>query len=252
MRVFFVGAGPGDPDLMTIKAHRLLSACRICIYAGSLVSPEVVDLIPGKAEKYDSAELDLENIIEIMRRARARDMDVVRLHSGDPSIYGAIQEQMRELDREGIEYEVVPGVSSFQAAAAAICSELTAPEVSQTIVLTRTAGRTPVPETQNLQRLAATKATLCIFLSAGMIREAAQTLIEYYGPECPAAVVYRASWPDQEIIRGSLENIIQREDLARFKKTTMFIAGWALSSEPKSSKLYDPAFSHGYRRGSAE
>ena len=154
MKVIFVGAGPGDPDLLTLKAQKLLRRCRCCIYAGSLVSPAVIALLPRKARKHDSAQLALGEIIAICRKARDQGMDVVRLHSGDPSIYGAIREQMNELDRLGIAYEVVPGVSSFQAAAAALKTELTAPEVSQTIILTRVAGRTGVPREQSLSRLA--------------------------------------------------------------------------------------------------
>lgn len=252
MRVFFVGAGPGDPDLITVKGRRLVVGARICIYAGSLVSPELVDLIPPDAEKYDSAELTLEEIIDICRRASDRGVDVVRLHSGDPAIYGAIKEQMRELDREGIEYEVIPGLSSFQAAAAAIGAELTAPEISQTIILTRTAGRTPVPETEDLERLAATKATLCIFLSANKIREIAKQLMTHYGPDCPMAIVYRASWPDQEIVQDTLENIASREDIDGFRKTTMIIVGRALSKGSTKSKLYDADFSHAHRKGKKE
>jgi precorrin-4/cobalt-precorrin-4 C11-methyltransferase len=164
MNVYFIGAGPGDPELLTLKAKRLLNRCPICIFAGSLVNPAVLDHLPADAERYDSALMSLDEITVLFQLARQRDMDVIRLHSGDPSIYGAIREQMNELDRLGIGYEVVPGVSSFQAAAATLCTELTAPEISQTIILTRTAGRTPMPEDQDLLKLAKSNATLCIFL----------------------------------------------------------------------------------------
>ena len=197
MIVHFVGAGPGDPELLTLKAERLLTTCRICIYAGSLVSPGVLTLIPAEAEKHDSAGMSHEEVIAVCKEARDRGIDVVRLHSGDPSIYGATREQMNALDALAIPYDVCPGVSSFQAAAAALCTELTAPEVSQTIVLTRAAGRTPLPEAQELDRIARTQATLCIFLSVGKIAEIAATLAAHYGPDCPAAVVFRASWPDE-------------------------------------------------------
>ena len=160
MRVIFVGAGPGDPDLLTVLAARLIQSCQCCIYAGSLVSPQVLALLPPDAEKHDSASMNLDQIVAVYRRAREENRDVIRLHTGDPSIYGAIREQMNELDKLGIEYEVVPGVSSFQAAAAALKAELTAPEVAQTIILSRAAGRTKVPERQRLDRLAETQATL--------------------------------------------------------------------------------------------
>lgn len=201
MKVFFVGAGPGDPELLTLKAQRLLRSCQCCIYAGSLVSPQVLAEIPPSAECHDSAGMTLPQVIEVYRRAQQQNMDVVRLHSGDPSIYGAINEQMRELNEMGIEHEVVPGVSSFQAAAAALKTELTSPEVSQTIILTRCAGRTPLPADQELDRLAHAHATLCIFLSAERMPELAKTLAPHYGSDCPIAIVYRASWPEQKIIR---------------------------------------------------
>ncbi|MFH0822812.1 MAG: cobalt-precorrin-4/precorrin-4 C(11)-methyltransferase, partial [Pseudomonadota bacterium] len=181
MKVYFVGAGPGDPDLLTVKARRILETCRICVYAGSLVSPEVLACLSPSAETHDSAGLDLVETTAIARDAQRRDLDVVRLHSGDPSIFGAIREQMNELDRFGIDYEVVPGVSSFQAAAAALKVELTAPEHAQTVILTRTAGRTPVPEAQKLDELAKTGATLCIFLSITGVTEIAEVLGHHYG-----------------------------------------------------------------------
>ncbi len=249
MKVYFVGAGPGDPDLLTVKAERLLKNCVICIYAGSLVSPGVIGLIPADAKKYDSARLSLAEIIGLCREAKEKDQDVIRLHSGDPSLYGAIGEQMSEMDKLGIAYEVVPGVSSFQAAAAALCTELTAPEISQTVILTRTAGRTPLPESQELFRLAETRATLCIFLSVHKIREIVQQLLPAYGAQCPAAVVHRASWPDQLTLRGTLADIAERVEEAGLRSTTMIIVGQALARNLPVSKLYDDAFSHGFREG---
>jgi precorrin-4/cobalt-precorrin-4 C11-methyltransferase len=247
MKVFFVGAGPGDPELLTIKAERLLRTCECCIYAGSLVSPGVIDLLPERAEKYDSASLSLQEIVSIFRKAQEAGIDVVRLHSGDPSIYGAIREQMNELDRLGICYEVVPGISSFQAAAAGLQTELTAPEVAQTIILTRASGRTPLPQAQELDQLAQTQATLCIFLSIGQIEDVVKTLARYYGGDCPAAVVYRASWPEQKVIRGSLDNIAAKTISEGITRTALIIVGRALSRDIPASKLYDRGFTHGYR-----
>ncbi len=247
MKVYFVGAGPGDAELLTVKAERLLKSCRCCIYAGSLVSPQVTSLLPETAEGHDSSRLTLEEIIAVCGDARSRGIDVVRLHSGDPAIYGAIREQMNELDRLGIEYEVVPGVSSFQAAAAALQAELTAPEVAQTIILTRAGGRTPVPPEQDLENLARTHATLCIFLSVQKIQDVSEKLIPHYGQDCPAAVVYRASWPDQMIASGTLADIAEKVKAAGIEKTAIIVVGRALCRGIPASKLYDQAFSHGCR-----
>jgi precorrin-4/cobalt-precorrin-4 C11-methyltransferase len=247
MKVVFVGAGPGDPELLTVKAVRLLQNCHCCVYAGSLVSPEVIAMLPPDAEKYDSAAMTLEETTAVCAAARERGVDVVRLHTGDPSIYGAIREQMEELDKLGIAYEVVPGVSSFQAAAAALKTELTAPEVSQTVILTRTSGRTPMPVGQELEEIARTRATLCVFLSVHQIDKVADTLTVYYGADCPIAVVYRASWPDQVIVRGTLADIAGKVAEAGIGKTAMIVAGRALEWSGVASRLYAGDFSHGYR-----
>ena len=252
MKVIFVGAGPGDPELLTLKAARLLQTCQCCVYAGSLVSPEVVALVPASAEKYDSAAMTLEETTAVCVKARERGIDVIRLHTGDPSIYGAIREQMAELDRLGIAYEVVPGVSSFQAAAAALKTELTAPEVSQTIILTRTAGRTPMPAGQELERMAQTRATLCIFLSVHNMADVAQTLAVHYGADCPIAVVYRASWPDQIIVEGTLADIAVKVSQAGIGKTAMIVVGRALERSGAVSRLYSGEFTHGYRKATNE
>ena len=252
MKVIFVGAGPGDPGLLTVKARDLLSSAEICVYAGSLVSPGVLGLIPPDAEKHNSAGMSLAEIVGVFQDAQARGIDVIRLHSGDPSIYGAIAEQMSELDRIGIDYEVVPGVSAFQASAAALRAEFTAPEISQTIILTRASGRTPVPPEQDLEKLARTGATLCIFLSADRLEESAGRLIQDYGSDCPAAVVYHASWPDQKIVRGELGEIAAKARQAGIERTAMIIVGWALSRSAAASKLYDRRFSHGFRTGKSE
>ncbi len=249
MRVYFVGAGPGDPDLLTVRGERLIRTCTVCIYAGSLVSPAVLNLIPAAAEKYNSAEMSLREIVAVYKGAQEKGVDVLRLHSGDPSVYGAIREQMDELDRLGIEYEVVPGISSFQASAAVLRTELTAPEIAQTVILTRTSGRTPLPPEQDLEKLARTRATLCIFLSGKKVEEIARELGPAYGWDCPAAVVYHASWPDQKVVKGSLQDIGVKVKEAGIGETSLILVGRALARNLPVSKLYDAEFTHGYRKG---
>lgn len=249
MTVLFVGAGPGDPELLTVKAQRLLRECRVCVYAGSLVSPQVLSLLPAEAERYDSASMHLEEIMAVCRRAHEQGLDVVRLHTGDPSIYGAINEQMRELEKIGIPYEVVPGVSAFQAAAASWRTELTAPGGAQTIIISRVAGRTPVPESQSLETLAKTGATLCLYLSVHKIEEIASTLSPYYGADCPVVVVFHASWPDERTISGTLLDIAGRMGDADVSRTAVVLVGRALGREGDASRLYDRTFTHGFRQG---
>ena len=250
MRVYFVGAGPGDPELLTVKAQRLLRDARCCIYAGSLVGAEVIALLPEDANRHDSAGMTLDEIVEVCVQAQRQQVDVVRLHSGEPAIYGAIGEQMDALDRLGIEYEIVPGISSFQAAAAALKVELTAPEIAQTIILTRRAGRTPMPPSEELSRLAAARATLCIFLSTDKLAGVIETLAESYGAECPAALVYHASRPDECVVRGTLADIGGRIRASGITRTAIFLVGYALARPlPHASKLYDSMFGHGYRPG---
>ncbi len=251
MKIYFVGAGPGDPELLTVKAHRLLTSCRICVFAGSLVNPELPALLPADCARHDSAGMTLDEIVGVFRQASERDVDVIRLHSGDPAIYGAIGEQMRAIEALGIDYDVVPGVSSFQAAAAALRTELTAPEVAQTIILTRTPGRTPMPTHQHLDKLAESRATLCIFLSTPRLGETVTELIPYYGEDCPAGVVYHASWPDQIVLRGTLGDIREKVESAGVEKTAMIIVGHALGRGIPVSRLYDKGFSHGFRAGTA-
>jgi precorrin-4/cobalt-precorrin-4 C11-methyltransferase len=247
LKVYMIGAGPGDPDLLTVKAQRLIKDARICVYAGSLIAPAVLELIPASAEKHNSAQMDLEQILAVCADAEVRDIDVIRLHTGDPSIYGAINEQMDGLDRLGVDYEVVPGVSAFQAGAAALRRELTAPEATQTIVLTRVAGRTPVPEAEELDRLAGTGATLCLFLSVHKIAEIAEVLARHYGPESPAAVVYHASWPDERVFTGKVRDIAELTKAAGVTKTAMIFVGRSLARGGSKSKLYDSGFSHEFR-----
>lgn len=247
MAVYFVGAGPGDPELLTRKAERLLLQASVCIYAGSLVNPELLTLLPEAAERHDSAAMTLEETVAVMRDAEQRGLDTIRLHSGEPAIYGAIREQMNLLDQYGISYQVVPGISAFQAAAAALKTELTAPEVSQTVILTRTAGRTPMPEKESLEQLAASRSTLCIYLSTHKIDEVSATLTPFYGPDCPVAVVYHASWPDQQILKGTLADIAGQANQAGLRKTALIVVGHALGRDIPVSKLYDATFSHEYR-----
>jgi len=250
MKVYFVGAGPGDPQFLTVKADRLLRSARCCIYAGSLVNPQILELLPPDALRHDSARMNLREIVAVFEQASREGLDVVRLHTGEPSIYGAIGEQMDALDRMGIEYEVVPGISAFQAAAAALKAELTGPEVAQTVILTRTAGRTPMPPGEDLSRLAASRATLCLFLSADKVAEVVEVLTPHYGKDCPAAAVFHASWPDQVIVRGTLETMAAAMKEAGILKTAMILVGRALARPlPQASKLYGADFSHGYREG---
>ncbi len=250
MKVFFVGAGPGDPELLTVKAARLLRAATCCIHAGSLVNPTILDLLPADAKRYDSAGMTLDDILAVIKEARQTDTDVVRLHTGEPSLYGAIGEQMDALDELGIEYEVVPGISAFQAAAATLRVELTAPEVSQTVIVTRISGRTPVPAGQDLDCLAPSLATLCMFLSVGKIEEVVDVLTPHYGEDCPAAVVFRATWPDEKVVRGTLGEIaavVRKEEISR---TAMILVGHALKRPlAHASLLYNKHFTHGYRQG---
>jgi precorrin-4/cobalt-precorrin-4 C11-methyltransferase len=249
MKVYFVGAGPGDPELLTLKAQRLLRACPYCIYAGSLVSPQVVAETGEGTKLYDSAGMTLEQMEEVFAEARDGEQNLVRLHTGDPAIFGAIREQMNSLDRLGIDYEVVPGVSSFQAAAAALKTELTAPEVSQTVILSRTSGRTPMPEKEELEVLAQSRSTLCLFLSVHKMGAVAAELSQFYGRDCPAAVVFHASWPDELVIRGNLKDIAARVEEADIRKTAMIVVGQALSRDIPVSQLYHRNFTHGYRQG---
>lgn len=246
--VQFVGAGPGDPELLTLKAHRLLSQCDVCVWAGSLIHPRILEALPATAVRHDSAPLHLEQIVELMRAAYENGQHVVRLHTGEPSVYGAIAEQMDQLDELGIPYEQVPGISSFQAAAAALRVELTAPEVSQVVMLARVAGRTPVPETQELERLAATRSTLCLYLSTAQLDSVCARLIPFYGAECPAAVIYKASWPDERVFRGSLTTLPELLQGTGIGATALILVGHALQ-RPLSvaSRLYAADFAHGAR-----
>jgi precorrin-4/cobalt-precorrin-4 C11-methyltransferase len=246
--IWFVGAGPGDPELITVKGRRLLEEADVVVYAGSLVPKAVLGWTRDGCELHDSASLTLGEQIEVMAWAHAAGKKVVRLHTGDPSLYGAIGEQLRALDERRIEYAVVPGVSSFVAAAAALPVELTSPGVSQTVIITRQPGRTPVPEGQDVASLAAHGATMAIFLSAGDLEGTVAELREHYLAETAAAIVQRASWPEQVVVRGTLATIAAQAAAAGVDRTAMILIGEALRNAGDASLLYDAGFTHGYRR----
>ena len=248
MKVYFIGAGPGDPELITVKGKRIIEMSGYCIYAGSLVNPDILKYCSKDTRIYDSASMSLEKIINIIEEAKEDNKDVARVHTGDPSIYGAIQEQMSELDKRGIDYEVIPGVSSFLAAAATLKQELTLPGVSQTVIITRIEGRTPVPETEGLEVLAKSKATLCIFLSVNEIDKVVSILKPVYGSNCPVAIVYKASWKDEKVIISNLSDVADEITQNGIKKTAIIIVGDVLSKNFEYSKLYDKHFNHSYRR----
>ena len=247
MTVYFIGAGPGAPDLLTLRAADIIARAPLCLYAGSLIPPQVLARAPRDARLVNTADMTLEEIIDEMRAAHARGQDVARLHSGDPSIYGAIAEQMRALDALNIAYEIVPGVPSFAAAAASLKTELTAPEVSQSIILTRVSGKaTPVPDSERLEELAKSRATLVLHLSVRRLREIVRVCAPLYGEDCPAAVVYRASWPDEQVITGTLADIAEKVRAAKITRTALIIIGHVLNSRHAAARsgLYDPAHSH--------
>lgn len=246
--IHFIGAGPGAPDLVTIRGAELIARCPVVIYAGSLVPAAVVARARPGARVIDSAGLTLDEIVALMARAHADGLDVARVHTGDPSLFGATAEQMRRLDALGLPYDVVPGVSSFTAAAAALRRELTVPGISQAVIIARAAGRTPVPDGQELAALAAHRATLALFLSAGALEEVAAALRPAYGADCPAAVVHRASWPDQQVIEGTLSTIAGEAARAGINSTAMILVGPALAPPAfPDSRLYAAGFAHGFR-----
>lgn len=248
MDVSFVGAGPGDVELITVKGQRLLGEADVIIYAGSLVNPALLSLAKQGAAIYNSASMTLDEVIATMEAAVAKGEKVVRLHTGDPSIYGAIQEQMDALDKKKITYQVIPGVSSFLATAAALKCEYTLPDVSQTVIITRLEGRTPVPEKEKLALLASHNATMCIFLSVHMIENVMNELIEGgYTPDTPVAIVQKASWPEQKIFRGTIATIGEIVTDAKIDRTAMIVVGRCLDSEYALSRLYAPEFGHMYR-----
>jgi precorrin-4/cobalt-precorrin-4 C11-methyltransferase len=246
MTVHFIGAGPGAPDLITLRGLRLIERCPVCLYAGSLVPRALVEAAPPGARVIDTAPLTLAEIIEEMAAAHGQGHDVARLHSGDLSLYGAVAEQMRRLDALAIPYDLTPGVPAFAAAAAALGTELTLPEISQTVILTRTAVRaSPMPEREDLAALAATGATLVLHLSINNLAAVVCTLAPRYGADCPAAVVWRASWPDQRTIRGTLATIRDQVKQAGFTRTALIIVGRTLGARDfAESRLYSADHYH--------
>lgn len=246
--IYFVGAGPGAPDLLTVRASRVLGRADLIVYAGSLVPEAVLEYAGDECETISSASLTLDEIMEAMREAHQSGRRVARVHSGDPALYGAVQEQMLRLDRDGIPYEIVPGVSSFLAAAAALKSELTVPEQVQTVILTRAAGRAGAPERESLERLARSHSTLCVFLSAKHARSVQNQLLEHYDPETPAAVCYRVSRPDEKLILTELRHLAKTVRKEKLKRTTLFLVGDALRArEETRSGVYDPDHLHIFR-----
>lgn len=249
--VHFVGAGPGAPDLITRRGAELVRKTDIVIYAGSLVNPALLGLAGEGCAIYNSAEMTLEQVLDVMKDAHAKGADLVRLHTGDPCLYGAIREQMDGLDRLGIPWDDTPGVSSFCGAAAALGAEYTLPGVSQTVIITRMAGRTPVPEREGLERLASHGASMAIFLSAGMQGQVQAALLKggAYTENTPAAIVYKATWPEEKIVRCTVGSLAAAGDAAGIWKTAIILVGGFLGQGYERSKLYDPGFTTEFRQG---
>ncbi|WP_432401688.1 precorrin-4 C(11)-methyltransferase [Wukongibacter sp. M2B1] len=252
MKVYFIGAGSGDPELITIKGAKRIAQADIIIYAGSLVNKEVMANRKESAEVYNSASMTLDEVIEVIERGIKEGKLIARVHTGDPSIYGAIREQMDMLDEREIEYEVIPGVSSFVAAAAAIKKEFTLPGVTQTVILTRMEGRTPVPEKESIEELAKHRATMCLFLSVHMIEKLVERLLTSYTIDTPIAVIQKASWEDQKIVIGTLGDIAEKVKDEGITKTAQILVGDFLGDKYELSKLYDKNFSHEFRKAKSE
>ena len=245
--VHFVGAGPGAPDLITLRGAELLKQADVVIYAGSLVNPALLALCKPGCAVYNSAQMTLEQVLEAMQTGG----NVVRLHTGDPCLYGAIREQMDELDRLGLPYDDTPGVSSFCGAAAALCAEYTLPDVSQSVIITRMAGRTPVPEGESLRKMASHGCTMVLFLSTGLLEEVERELLAggAYTADTPAAIVYKATWPEEKTFRCTVGTLARTAKEHNITKTALITVGGFLGNSYERSKLYDPAFTHGYREG---
>ncbi len=251
--ITFVGAGPGAEDLITVRGQRLLKNADIVVYAGSLVNPGLLDLCREDCRIYNSAKMTLEEVMEVMTAGERAGKNIVRLHTGDPCLYGAIREQMDELDKECIPYDVCPGVSSFCGAAAALNAEYTLPGVSQSVVITRMAGRTPVPERESIRSFAAHQATMVIFLSTGMLRELSAELISGgYRKDAPAAIVYKATWPEEKVLHCTVGTLAETAERENVTKTALIVVGDILDSEYERSKLYDPSFTTGFRKASSD
>lgn len=249
MKVFFIGAGPGDPELLTIKAEKIIRAAGIIIYAGSLVSKRILAFARKDARIYNSAHMTFEEVTGIMMGAKSTDTIIARLHTGDPSLYGSIGEQLQWCRKQGIPTQVIPGVSSFCAAAASLKQELTLPGISQSVIITRISGRTTVPEREALRTLSQATATLVLFLSVGEIEKVTQQLMHGYAKDTPVAVVYKASWPDQKIIRGTLRTIAAKIKKQKIHKHALIFVGNVLKNHGfEKSMLYDKTFSHEHRK----
>ena len=248
--IHFIGAGPGAADLITVRGARLLREADVIIYAGSLVNPALLENKKEDCAVYDSASMTLEDVIDVMKATGASGGTTVRLHTGDPSLYGAIREQMDRLDELEIAYDVTPGVSSFSGAAAALEAEYTLPEVSQSVIITRMAGRTPVPEREKLSKMASHGCTMVLFLSTGLLEDVERELMEGgYEPDTPAAIVYKATWPEQRVYRCTVSTLARTAKENQVTKTALITVGGFLSGQYERSKLYDPGFTHGYRVG---
>ncbi len=246
--VNFVGAGPGAVDLITLRGKKLIEQADIIIYAGSLVNPELLKYSKKNCKIYNSAEMTLEEIEEVFIDSEKNKKNIVRLHTGDPAIYGAIKEQMDILDKYGIEYDICPGVSSLFGASAALKAEYTIPGESQSVIVTRMEGRTPVPEKESISSFASHNATMVIFLSAGMTKKLSEKLIEGgYSPDTPAAIIYKATWKDEKVIITTISNLTKSTAENNITKTALIVIGHFLNSKNKRSKLYDPLFSHQFR-----
>jgi len=248
-KIFFIGSGPGDTELITVKGKRLLQEADVVVYAGSLVNEKVLRYARKDAAVYNSASMNLEEIMKTMVDAAKAGKKVVRLHTGDPTLYSALREQADILEREEIPYEIIPGVSSAFASAAALKRELTMPEITQTVIFTRIEGKTPVPEKERLSELAKHNATMCIFLSIGMMEKVVEELKQGYSENTPVAVVYRATWADEKIVRGTLKDIAGKVKKVGIKRQAMIIVGRTLGQGSRTkSKHYDKDFEHGYRK----
>lgn len=246
--LYFVGAGSGAVDLITVRGQRLLQQADVVIYAGSLVNPQLLRETKPDCRIYNSAKMTLEEVLEVIQQATKENADIVRLHTGDPCLYGAIREQMDWLDEQKIPYEYVPGVSSFCAAAAALRAEYTLPDVSQTVIITRMAGRTPVPEKEEISKLAAHQATMVIFLSTGLLEGLQEQLMQGgYDKDTPAAIVYKASWPEEKTFLCTVSTLAQTAKENQITKTALILVGNFLGNEYERSKLYDPGFSTEFR-----
>ncbi|CAD5201355.1 precorrin-4 C(11)-methyltransferase [Pseudomonas sp. FEN] len=247
MTVYFIGAGPGDPELITVKGQRLIRSCPVIIYAGSLV-PEAVLQGHCATQVVNSAELHLEQIIDLIKAADALGQDVARVHSGDPSLYGAIGEQIRHLRELGIAYEVVPGVTATAACAALLGTELTLPDISQSLILTRYADKTAMPAGEELSSLAQHRATMAIHLGVNHLAKIVGELLPHYGADCPVAVIHRATWPDQDWVQGTLTDILAKVETKGFRRTALILVGRVLASDHfGESSLYRAAHAHLYR-----